>query len=142
MVLLYFRMLVVDMQGRDHALGDDPGAEPARRGPRSLADNAPGEDEPDLVRAADVEVVADHLLEEDPSGYRLVENLGEGELGLQHRDLIPVAGSVSSAVNGHGSSAVHLAARSQMAECVRFFVRGPFHCPVPDVYPVSFTRAI
>ena len=27
-------------------------------------------------------------------------------------------------------------------ECVRFFVRGAFRCPVPDVYPVSFVRAI
>ncbi len=29
-----------------------------------------------------------------------------------------------------------------LEECVRFFVRGIFCCPVPDVYPVSFVRAI
>ena len=27
-------------------------------------------------------------------------------------------------------------------ECVRYFVRGTFSCPVPGVYPVSFIRAI
>src|SRR5258708_28865356 len=89
-VLLYFRMLVVDVQGGDHALGDDPGAEPARRGPRPLADDPPAEDEPHLVRAADVQVAADHLLEEDPPVPRPIRHLGRGELGLQHRDLIPV----------------------------------------------------
>ena len=56
------------------------------------ADQRAGEDQPDLVGAAQVEVVADDLLEEDPAGDRLVEHLGQGELGLQHRDLVPVAG--------------------------------------------------
>ena len=91
-VLLDLGVLVVDVQRRDHALGQDPGAESARRGPRSLADDPPGEDEPGLVRAADVQVVADDLLEEDPPGDRLVQHLGQGELRLQHRDLIPVPG--------------------------------------------------
>jgi streptogramin lyase len=27
-------------------------------------------------------------------------------------------------------------------ECVRYFVRGIFYCPVPDAYPVPFLRAI
>jgi hypothetical protein len=48
------------------------------------------EDQAHLVRAADVEVVADHLLEEDPARQRPVQHLGEGELGLQDRHLIPV----------------------------------------------------
>ena len=39
----------------------------------------------DLVGAADVEVVADDLLEEDPAGRRFVQHLGQGELGLQDR---------------------------------------------------------
>ena len=73
-------------------VGDDPGAEPARRGARSLADDPAAEDEPDLVRPADVQVVADDLLEEDPPGDRRVQHLGEGELRLQHRDLVPVPG--------------------------------------------------
>jgi hypothetical protein len=27
-------------------------------------------------------------------------------------------------------------------ECVRYFVRGAFPCPVPDAYPVPFLRVI
>ncbi|WP_427019306.1 hypothetical protein ACQCSX_22885 (plasmid) [Pseudarthrobacter sp. P1] len=46
---------------------------------------------PDLVGAADVEIVADDLFEEDPPRDRGVEHLGQGELGLQHRQVIPVA---------------------------------------------------
>src|SRR5258708_35756116 len=69
-VLLYSRMLVVDVQGGDHALGDDPGAEPARRGSRPLADDPPAADGPPLARAADVQVVAGPLLADDPPGPR------------------------------------------------------------------------
>jgi len=36
-------------------------------------------------------VVADQLLEEDPPVHWRVQRLGEGELGLQDRQLIPVA---------------------------------------------------
>ena len=46
-------------------------------------DQAPVEDQADLVGAAGVEVVADDLLEEHPPGDRPVEHLGQGELGLQ-----------------------------------------------------------
>ena len=60
----------------------------------ALADDAPVEDQLDLVRAADVEVVADHLLEEDPPGDRRVEHLGQGELGLQDRQVVAVAGGL------------------------------------------------
>ena len=91
-VLLYFRMLVVDVQARDDPVGDDPGAEPARRGEAALADDPAGEDQRDLVRAADVEVVPDDLLEEDPPGGGCVQDLGEGELGLQDGQLVAVAG--------------------------------------------------
>lgn len=84
-------VLVVDVQARGDSLGDDSGAEPARGGPRSLPDDPPVEDQPDLVRAADVEVVPDHLLEEDPPAHRLVQHLGEGELRLQDRHLVAVA---------------------------------------------------
>jgi hypothetical protein len=56
--------------------------------------DASAEDEPDLVGSAQVEVVADDLLEEDPAGDRFVQHLGQGELGLQHRYLVAVAGRV------------------------------------------------
>jgi hypothetical protein len=87
-VLLDARSFVVDVQrGRD-ALGEDAGAE-AAGGP---AGHAPVEDQGDLVGAADVEVLADDLLEEDAAGDRLVEDLGEGELRLQDGDVVAVAG--------------------------------------------------
>ena len=50
------------------------------RGPRRIGRGV--EDETDLIWAADVEVVADDLLEEDPTRDRCVEHLGQGELGL------------------------------------------------------------
>jgi hypothetical protein len=57
-----------------------------------LADDLAVEDEADLVRAADVEVAGDDLLEEDPAGDGLVEHLGEGELRLQDRQVVGVPG--------------------------------------------------
>ena len=56
------------------------------------AHQPPVEDQRDLVGSADVEVVADDLFEEDPPGHRLVQHLGQGELGLQDRDVVAVAG--------------------------------------------------
>ena len=91
-VLLDLRVLVIDVQRRDHPVGEDPGAELPGRRAGSLADDPPAEDQPGLVRPPDVQVVPDDLLEEDPPGDRLVQHLGEGELRLQHRDLEPVAG--------------------------------------------------
>ena len=44
-VLLDLGVLVVDVQARGDALGDDPGAEPSRGGVRALADDAAAEDE-------------------------------------------------------------------------------------------------
>jgi hypothetical protein len=52
----------------------------------------PGEDQPDLVRPADVEVLPDHLLEQHPARQRRIEHLSEAELDLQHRDVVAVAG--------------------------------------------------
>jgi hypothetical protein len=59
--------------------------EPSRCRARAAADRTGVEDETDLIGAADVEVVADDLLEEDPTRDRSVEHLGQGELGLQSR---------------------------------------------------------
>lgn len=51
------------------------------------------------VGASEVEVVADDRLEEDPPRAGPVEHLGQGELGLEDRDVVAVAGpSVTSAV--------------------------------------------
>jgi hypothetical protein len=43
---------------------------------------------------ADIKVVADHLFEEDAAGHRLVEHLGERELGLQDGELVAKLGRV------------------------------------------------
>jgi len=92
-VLLDLGVLVVDVQARGHALGDDPGAEPSRRGALALADDPAVEDQRYPVRAAEVQVVADQLVEEDPPGRRGVQGLGHGELRLQDRQLIAVSGA-------------------------------------------------
>jgi hypothetical protein len=56
-----------------------------------LADH-PAEDDVHLVRAADVQVVADQLLEEDPPAHRPVQGHGGGELDLVDRQLPAVVG--------------------------------------------------
>ena len=129
-VLLDLRMLVVDVQGRHDTVGDDAGAEPAGYGPRPFADDPPGKDEPDLVRAADIQVVADDLLEEDPPGCSTLKWIwltqpirpvtGASSTWVRENSACSTETSyrcpdaVSSAVNGHGRIAIHLAARSQM----------------------------
>jgi len=45
-----------------------------------------------MAGASDFEVLADDLFEEDASGHRLVEHLGERELGLQDREQVTIAG--------------------------------------------------
>src|ERR1700686_1406305 len=87
-VLLDAGLLVIDVQRRDHAVGDDTGAEPPRRAAAHLA----VEHQAHLAGAADIEVLADHLLEEDAPRHRLVEHLGERELGLQDGEVVAIAG--------------------------------------------------
>src|SRR6202451_2925208 len=60
-VLLDAGLLVIDVQRRHHAVGDDTGAEAPRRATAHLA----VEHQAHLAGAADIEVLADHLLEED-----------------------------------------------------------------------------
>jgi hypothetical protein len=50
------------------------------------------EDRLHLFWATQVEVLADHVLEEQAPVHRPVEHLGQGELGLQDRDVIAIAG--------------------------------------------------
>ena len=63
-----------------------------RKRPGVRADDPAVEDQLHLVGAAEVEVLADHLLEEQAAVHRPVEHLGERELGLQDRDVVAVAG--------------------------------------------------
>jgi hypothetical protein len=41
-----------------------------------------------LLGATEIEVLADHLLEEDAAVHRAIEYLGQGKLGLQDRDVV------------------------------------------------------
>jgi hypothetical protein len=45
-----------------------------------------------LTGPAEIEVLPDHLLEEDASRHRLIEHLGERKLGLQDGERIAIAG--------------------------------------------------
>src|SRR5882724_6067868 len=63
MILLDARVFVIDIQRRGHIPRHHAGPEPRARGPRDPAI----EDELDFLRAAQVEVFADHLLEEQPT---------------------------------------------------------------------------
>jgi hypothetical protein len=88
-VLLDSRALVIDVERGHDAVGDHARAETSGG---SSADAAV-EEELDLARAPDVEILADHLLEEDPSDHRLVEHLGQREFGLQDGEVVAVARS-------------------------------------------------
>ena len=55
-ILLDAGLLVLDVQRRHDALGNDTGAKPARRAAGQLAVQY----QADLARAADIEVLADH----------------------------------------------------------------------------------
>src|SRR5207249_2950441 len=71
-ILLNARSLVVDMEGRNHSVGDNPRAKWSGRAFRNPA----LKDELDLFGAANVEVLPDYFLAENPSAYRAVEPLG------------------------------------------------------------------
>ena len=84
-VLLDRGVFVVHVQARVTPAVITLVREPSRCRARAAADRTGVEDETDLIGAADVEFVADDLLEEDPTRGRCVEHLGQGELGLQSR---------------------------------------------------------
>jgi len=91
-VLLDLVVLVVNVQRRDNPIGDHPSTEPARGLAFAAVDDAPIKDQADAIRSADVEVVADDLLEKDPPRHRRIQHLGQRKLGLQDRQLIALAG--------------------------------------------------
>ena len=97
-VLLDAGVLVVEVQRGHHALGDDAGAEPPWGPPRHPAI----EDQLHVVGAADVEILADHLFEEDASGQGPIQYLGQGELSLQDGDVVGVAGGMVMSGEGVG----------------------------------------
>src|SRR5262249_16165240 len=87
-LLLDTRTLVVDVQGGNDTLSDDPGAETARR----ARVHASAEDQLHLAWPTDVEVFTNDLLEEQSACGWPVEHLGQRKFRLQNRDLVPVSG--------------------------------------------------
>jgi hypothetical protein len=64
------------------------------------------EDQLDLVWPSKIEVIADHLLEEQAPVDWSVEHLGQGELGLQDGNIVAIAGlSIRSGKKGEGVDA-------------------------------------
>lgn len=63
----------------------------SRGRPGSTAHDRAVEDQPDLVRSSEVEVLAQDFLEQHPTRDRPVQHLGQGALDLQHRDVVAVA---------------------------------------------------
>src|SRR5262249_31030290 len=86
-ILLDTRLLVVDMQRRHDAVGDDAGTGTTWGSAGDLAVEDPGP----LAGTTDIEVLADHLSEKDPPGHRLIEHLCKRELRLQDRQVIAIA---------------------------------------------------
>src|SRR5580700_12047960 len=95
MVLLDACAFIVDMKRWCYSLGDNARSEPTRC---ALCDTA-FKDQLDLIRPADIKVLADYLLEEETASNGTVEHLRERELRLQNGDGVLVAcGGVSIGV--------------------------------------------
>src|SRR6266508_6078969 len=87
-VLLEIAVLVAHVQRRHHPLGEDPRAET----PRRLSGDPAIKDQLHPVRPAEVEVVPNEILEEQPAAQRAIQHLGEAELGMQDGQLVPIPG--------------------------------------------------
>ena len=74
-ILLDRGVLVISVQARGDAVGDNPGAEHSWCSVWAFADQPASEDQADLIGATNIEVVADDLLEEQPTGHGLVQCL-------------------------------------------------------------------
>ena len=87
-VLLDARVLVVDVQRGDHAVGDHSRTKLAR----SATGDPAIENQLHLIGPSDIQVLANHFFEEDASADRAVQDLGQRELRLQDGELVPVTG--------------------------------------------------
>jgi len=87
-VLLDARSFVVDMQGRNHSVGDHVRAKRSR----FTSGDPTVEDQLHLFGASHVQIFTNYFFEEDSSADRSVEHLGEGEFDLQDGELIAVSG--------------------------------------------------
>ena len=89
------------MERRHDALGQHAGAEPAGRPSRDAAI----EDQLHLIGTTDIQILAHDLFEETAAGQRPIEDLGQGELGLQDREVVPIPGLAMRCGKGMGESA-------------------------------------
>ena len=90
-----------------HPLGDHAGPESSRR---RLGDPS-AENQLDVIRPTDVQVLADHLLEEHAAGSGTVQDLGQGEFGLEDRHVIAVPSPAILGDEGWGRSRSHFRSR-------------------------------
>ena len=97
-ILLEVGVFVVDVQGRRDALGDD--ARPASAVGGGLSLHLARKDQLHLFGTAQIDVLADDLLEEAAAMDTAVPDLGEGELGLENGKIVAVAGLRSWARKG------------------------------------------
>ena len=89
-VLFDVTPLVLDVNARRDAVGDDPRLEAARRGPG----DPPREEQLHPAGASEVEIVANDFLKELPAAPRSVEHLGAADLHLQDGEPIGEARGV------------------------------------------------
>src|SRR5215469_22182 len=86
-ILLDPRRLVVTAQGGIDTPGDDASTKCSGR----ARANPSTKDQRDLIRAADIQVIADHAFKPHPACRRPVEHVGVGNFELPKRHLIPVS---------------------------------------------------
>ena len=95
-ILLDPRVLVINVQRRDHAVGDHARTKPARR----LLARVGVKEELYLAGPAGVEILLNDFLEKHTTGHWPVEHLRQRKFRLQDGHLIPVAGTAISGCEG------------------------------------------
>jgi hypothetical protein len=85
-VLLDPSVFIVDMQRWDDSLSDHSGLAASR----GLRENFLAKDQLNLIRAAEIQVLADDLFKEDAATHRLVKNLRQRKLRLQDREIVTI----------------------------------------------------
>jgi hypothetical protein len=87
-ILLDACAFVIDVQGRDYAVGDDARAEGAGR----RFGHAAVKDQLHLFGTAQIEVLANHVLKQHASAHRTIQHLRQRQLDLPDRKLIAIPG--------------------------------------------------
>jgi len=106
-ILFEVGVFVVDVQGRDDPVGNDARPTSAVGGGLSL--HLASKDQLHLFWSAQIDVLADDLLEELPAVHRAVPHLGQRELRLPDRELVAVAGFAVAGGKGMGQDLEPLA---------------------------------